>query len=106
VRILEAEVSEAAVDRRERIQRSISLACVVVVASTSVVWRWSDRDCVRGVAVRNAEVWLLLRSRAVAVRASLVQRRLEEEGADWNSASTILKVLFDEMNNKFMRDLL
>ena len=58
---------------------------------------------VRGVAVRNAEVWLLL---AVAVRASLVQRRLEEEGADWNSASTILKVLFDEMNNKFMRDLL
>ena len=70
---------EAAVDRRERIRRSISLACVVVVASTSVVWRWSDRNCVRGVAMRNAEVWLLLRSRAVAVRASLVQRRLEEE---------------------------
>ena len=35
---------------------------------------------VRGVAVRNAEVWLLLR-RAIAVRASLVWRRLEEEEA-------------------------
>ena len=68
-------------DRRERIRRSISLACVVVHASTSVVWRWSDRDCVRGVAVRNAEVWLLLRSRAVAVRASLVRRQLKEEEA-------------------------
>ena len=47
--------------KREKIRRSISLACVVVVASTSVVWRRSDRNCVRGVAVRNAEGWLLLR---------------------------------------------
>ncbi len=54
-----------------RIRRSISLACVVVVASTSVV---------RGVGVRNAEVWLLLR-RAVAVRSSLVRQGLEEEEA-------------------------